>query len=128
MGWAWLSPAHSDDAATSSASEPCQTASTIGHTRDITCAIKGAEQVQRYRFIARFSRSHDDTRAWMTVRLNEQPLACEPGSKTDLEGEEGDVSIQCTFVIAAGTERQHRFAAQVSWSHAEYTGFALEPG
>ena len=63
--------------------------------------------------------------ASMTLSLDGAPLACEQGSKTQLMGEDGDVSLECRFSLAdaAGTKRVLKVLLR--WSHAQYTDFEL---
>ncbi len=93
--------------------------------RDITCAVKAPSAAQRLRFKAHFSGSHDDTTAAMALTLDGAPLACDPGSKTYLEGEDGDVALECRFSIAPGASATRSVRALLSWHHAEYTRFEL---
>lgn len=111
-----------------SASEPvaCESLTPRNERREITCALTASTASQRFRFKAHFSGSHDDTTAALKLTLDGAPLACDPGSKTYLEAEDGDVSLECRFSIApngAGTTRSLR--ALLSWHHAEYTRFDL---
>lgn len=123
----WLlagAPAGADQVTTPSAAG-CQIASTLFDRREINCPLAGAKEPKQYRFTARFSGGHDDTRAWITPRLKEAPLQCEPGSKTELEGEEGEISLQCTFSVPASADTKGQFQVQVRWSHCEYMDFTF---
>jgi len=89
---------------------------------DVACPLHAIGSAQRYRFKANFTGSHDDTRLSMTATLDGVPLACEPGSTTSREGEDGDVSLQCSF--ARGSARVLRVT--LSWWHALYTNFEFD--
>lgn len=109
------------------ATEPaaCESLTPRNERREISCALKSATATQRFRFKAHFSGSHDDTTAALKLTLDGAPLACEPGSKTYLEAEDGDVALECRFSIAPGAGSTHSLRAQLSWHHAEYTRFEL---
>jgi hypothetical protein len=97
---------------------PCTTAAQTWNSREVACRVPAA---QRYVFTARFSGGHDDTMARLQPLLDGAPLACEAGSKTELVGEDGDVSLHCAFAV----ERAGDLRVTVRWSHAEYTAAAL---
>lgn len=104
----------------------CESLVSPGDTRDIKCALSASGTVQRYRFRANFSGSHDDTTASMTATLNGSPLVCEQGSKTSLRFEDGDVSLECRFSISQTSGTQSVLAVSLLWSHAQYTDFELD--
>jgi hypothetical protein len=106
----------------------CAVESGPGDVVNINCPLDGSATTQSLRFKAHFSGGHDDTRASLTARLNDQSLACDDGSKTELEGEEGEISLECRFSLSAGAGTKHVLSVQVRWHHAQYTNFALEPG
>jgi len=105
--------------------QQCESQTPGGDSLDIKCSLEPNGSIQRFRFKAHFSGGHDDTRAWMEATIDERPLPCEEGSKTQLEGEEGEVSLECRFSLTekSGTKR---LAVKVRWSHAQYTSFALD--
>lgn len=92
------------------------------------CLIPAANAAQWLSFKANFSVGHDDTKASMTASLDDVPLACDEGSKTELMGEDGDVSLECRFPVAARPWGGQRLSVKVSWRHAQYTGFQVVPG
>lgn len=86
---------------------------------------------QGLRFEAHLAGSHDDTTATLAATLDGAPLACAPGTKTSIDGQdEGDVTLSCqlTAPAAASGAREVRF--HVRWYHARYGGFdvRVEPG
>jgi hypothetical protein len=93
---------------------------------EVKCPLAAADKPIRYAFSAHFSGGHDDTHAWLSAKLNDAPLICSEGSKTELEGEEGEVSLVCLFTVAAGSEPPHQLTVQVQWRHAQYARFELE--
>jgi hypothetical protein len=103
----------------------CEAQTPGGDLRSITCPLNAAAAPRRLRFKVDFSGGHDDTMASMTLSLDGQALACEPGSKTQLMGEDGDVSLECRFSVPAGADTRRVLRASVKWSHAQYTDFDL---
>jgi len=106
----------------------CESLTPRPDRREISCPLKAPATAQRFRFKAHFSGSHDDTTATLALTLDGAPLACEPGSKTYLEAEDGDVMLECRFSIAPGdTPTPRSLRALLAWHHAEYTRFELVP-
>ena len=97
-----------------------------GNKLELQCPLAASGLLRRFRFKAYFSGGHDDTVASLTATLGGMPLACEPGSKTSLMGEDGDVALECGFSIAEEAGGEHILRVMLSWSHAQYEGFALE--
>jgi hypothetical protein len=108
------------------ATEPaaCESLTPRNERREVSCALKVPTAAQRFRFKAHFSGSHDDTTATMKLTLDGALLACEPGSKTYLEAEDGDVALECRFSVVPG-DATRNMRALISWHHAEYTRFEL---
>ncbi len=94
-------------------------------SHDIRCSLSTSGAPQRFRFKANFSGSHDDTTASLTATLDGAPLACEKGSKTDLMGEDGEVSLDCRFSIAGAPGTKQVLGVRVHWRHAQYKDFEL---
>jgi hypothetical protein len=112
-------------AARADESVTCQPMETMGDYQILSCDLPKRAAGQHFRFRAMFSGGHDDTVASLvSTRLDGQPLVCAPGSKTRLEGEDGDVSLECRFDVAAQGAATN-FEVQVRWSHAQYEGHAL---
>ena len=109
-------------ASSAAADPPCKAHPGFGDVLDVECRVDAS---QRYVFKVDFAGGHDDTSASMSLSMGEQPLACEPGSKTSLFGEDGEVSLTCAFRPA---QEGGLMRASVRWSHARYTGFDLAPG
>ena len=82
--------------------------------------------LQQFRFKANFTGGHDDTMASMTATLNGGPLTCGEGSTTSLQGEEGDVSLECRFSMTEKAGTKPIFGVVVSWDHAQYTNFEFD--
>ena len=96
-----------------------------GEIRDIVCPLSAAGSSQSYRFKANFTGSHDDTSASLAATLDGAPLACAQGSKTNLMGEDGEVSLDCRFAVAPKAGSQQVLRVMVTYRHAQYTDFEL---
>jgi len=107
------------------AAPACESQAGRGDRREVSCTLTPSGAGQRFRFRAHFSGSHDDTTASLTPTLDGSPLVCEAGSKTRLEGEDGDVNLECRFSTAdkAGTKPVLRVL--IAWHHAQYKDFEL---
>lgn len=91
---------------------------------NVTCVLGAG--AQRLAFKARFSGSHDDTTASLRPTFEGRALTCEPGSKTELTGEEeGDVELVCRLSVATQDGAPRRLHVQLAWHHAQYTDFEL---
>ncbi len=104
----------------------CETPEAPGDRREVTCSISVAAVPLSLRFKANFSGSHDDTMASMTATVDGEALTCNTGSKTELMGEDGDVSLFCDFKILAKASKPKVLKVVLSWRHAQYEGFELE--
>lgn len=110
------------------AATPASACRVVGQTfdsKDVQCLLPRTEPAGRHEFVARFSGGHDDTQASILTSLDGQPLACEPGSKKELMGEDGNVQLFCRFSVGAGAGADGVFKATIRWSHAEYTDYLL---
>jgi hypothetical protein len=103
----------------------CDTQLVRWDRREFQCPLTADGNERHLRFRADFSGGHDDTEASMVLSLDGEPLACRPGSKTSLFGEDGDVSLECHLVLAgpAGTKRM--LGATVKFHHAEFVAIEL---
>jgi hypothetical protein len=125
----WLSFTASGFAAGKSVSLPdtCVEAPNEGGAlREITCRIPSATLGKPLRFRARFTGGHDDTEASMELALDARPLQCDPGSKTELKFEDGDIALHCAFTPPA-LPAERVLSIRVLWSHCQYVGFELLP-
>ena len=104
---------------------PCDAQAPGYDNHVVKCALNTTGTAKRYRFKASFSGSHDDTTASMTTTLDGAPLACDKGSKTELMGEDGEVSLDCRFAIEGQAGAKHLLAVTLSWRHAQYKDFEL---
>jgi hypothetical protein len=105
----------------------CESSSPGGDFRDISCPLDVASAPRRFRFKVDFSGGHDDTMASMALSIDGAPLECGQGSKTQLMGEDGDVSLECRFSIANPAGARPVLRVLLKWSHAQYTAFELVP-
>jgi hypothetical protein len=101
----------------------CDSQSPGNDALQVSCPLNSPGATPRFRFKANFSGGHDDTMASMTTTLDGAPLACDPGSKTSLMGEDGDVSLECRFSLAPAAGTKHVLQVLLKWSHAQYTDF-----
>ena len=103
----------------------CETQSVNFKKREYRCPLTANGSALQIRFKANFSGSHDDTQLSMNLSLDGLPVSCNKSSKTWLNGEDGDVSLECNFVLdgAKGTKKMLR--ATVNIYHAEFIGIKL---
>lgn len=105
----------------------CESKALSYKSREVECPLDAAAAAQRFRFKANFTGSHDDTTANMTASLNGSALACDEGSKTSSEGEDGDVTLECKFSVMEQAETRSVLKVALHWHHAELTDFELYP-
>jgi hypothetical protein len=103
----------------------CETQSVNFKKREYRCQLTAKGLKQQISFKANFSGSHDDTQLSMNLNLDGLPVLCSKDSKTWLNSEDGDVSLECKFVLdgAKGTKKTLR--ATVNIYHAEFVGIKL---
>ncbi len=92
----------------------------------MVCALDGAAAPQRVHVKLHLTGSHDDTTATLDVALGDAPVACESGSKTSTEGEDGDVTLDCRFTAAVGPGPATALRVAAKWFHAQYVGLEVE--
>jgi hypothetical protein len=112
--------------ADSPATADCQTTKETWNSREVTCAIAPSAEQVTYRFAASFTGSHDDTQLELRALLNDQPLTCADGSKTTSMGEDGEVTLECRFVVAPAQSGAQLLKAVLAISHAEYASFSFD--
>lgn len=88
----------------------------------VQCTLRASDAHKKFKFEVRFLGGHDDTTASLSATLDGKPLTCEDGSKPQLEGEFGEVSIHCRFSI----QDAQQLKVDVQWHHAQYSEFVLE--
>ena len=106
-------------------SMPCDTQSDAWDRREFRCPLTADGNERRLRFKANFSGGHDDTEASMALTLDGVPVACNPGSKVSLFGEDGDVSLECHLVLAGPVDTKRMLGATVKFRHAEFVAVEL---
>jgi hypothetical protein len=104
---------------------PCVPHAPAGVVESVECLIDSTGTTQRFSFKINFSGGHDDTTASMTASLDGLPLICEEGSKTTIEGEFGDVSLECRFAVTGKPGEKRILKFSPSWRHAEYSDFVF---
>ena len=114
-------------ATTFSPNEVCSESPLTYDSREVQCKFPKATFARKFTFKANFSGGHDDTKARIESFIDKAPLSCDEGSKTNLFGEDGDVSLWCTFTIADHPHTDGVFTVKIKWSHAEYTNYAVTP-
>jgi len=112
-------PAYAEDALA------CETQSVNLKKREYRCPLTANGREQQMRFKVNFSGSHDDTQLSMTLAMDGMPVSCIKGSKTWLNGEDGDVSLDCNFVFNGATGSKKMLRATVNIYHAEFVGIKL---
>ena len=112
-------PAYAEDALA------CETQSVNFKKREYLCPLKPNGREQQMRFKVNFSGSHDDTQLSMTLTLDGLPVTCSKGSKTWLNSEDGDVSLDCHLVLDGAAGAQRMLRATVNIYHAEFVGVQL---
>ncbi|MFT3931612.1 MAG: hypothetical protein QM709_15085 [Spongiibacteraceae bacterium] len=108
-----------------SPNEACSTTAQTYDSRVVQCQFPKAAVTQKLTFRANFSGGHDDTKADIEPFIDDIPLKCDEGSKTNLFGEDGDVSLWCSFSIRDHAKSNGIFTIRVKWSHAEYTNYEM---
>ena len=110
--------------ATTALTPQCESkAPKFGDKRDVTCAFPASGTDQRFAFKVKFLGSHDDTELSMTAALNQQPLSCEPGSKTSSRFEDGEITLECRFSVNAKVGSNQILEMHIVWTHAQYADF-----
>jgi hypothetical protein len=115
-------------AATAQAGEGagCQEHKLFGDERRFECAIESTPGGTLPRFVVLFSGGHDDTMASLKVQADGIDSACGAGSKPELMGEDGNVSLLCHLKVGGLPAGGHVITVHLRWSHAQYEGFRLE--
>jgi hypothetical protein len=103
----------------------CDTQSAGWDRHEYRCPLTANGTEQRLRFKADFSGGHDDTEASIAFTLDGAPLACSQGSKTNLFGEDGDISLECNLSVTGPPGTKRMLGATVKFSHAEFVAVNL---
>jgi hypothetical protein len=104
----------------------CQEHRLFGDERRFECTVDAAAGNVPPRFIALFSGGHDDTMASLRIQADGADTACGAGSKPELMGEDGNVSLLCHLPLVQLSPGRHLVTVNLRWSHARYEGFRLE--
>ena len=102
--------------------QACTPVPGFGDILQVDCRWTPAAAPQTLAFKATFGGSHDDTIVKIEPSLNGKPLACDTGSKTRADFEDGEVTLQCLFTVAPSAGPQV-LGVKVVWSHAQYMDF-----
>lgn len=125
IGPACTSLAAEPAGAPSSRDVSCRPQSELGEIRELNCPILGSGEMRRFRFTVTFLGGHDDTMAALKVTEDGHPIECDPGSKTRLMGEDGEVSLFCTLSLKHDRDSAHVLGFTATWSHAQYKDFEI---
>ncbi len=99
---------------------------TLGHDKlTVVCVLDDAAAPQRVHIKVHLTGSHDDTTASMEVAIGDAPIACEAGSKSSTEGEDGDVTLDCRFTASGRPGASTVLRASAKWFHAQYVGLEV---
>ena len=105
----------------------CESKSTRGDQVIYSCPIVAKEAAQRFRFVANFGGSHDDTKLSLQATLDGAPAACTPGSKSLSRYEDGDIRLDCGLELKAAAGTKHVWAVKVQWYHAQLSDVQFTP-
>lgn len=106
--------------ASSTAAPSCQTATLNDEEGEAVCTIPGSTSVREVRFKARFLGSHDDSEVSLRlIKLNEMPVECRADSKTTSRFEDGEVTLDCGFMVPA-TPSDSRVTVKISLHHLQF--------
>jgi hypothetical protein len=115
----WTRPAFaSEDVA-------CKTQKANGKRVVYSCVLPVKAKEQPLHFKAFFSGSHDDTELSIYLTLNALPVKCDKGSKTWLNGVDGDVSLDCLFKVSGTAGTKKTLNVTVDYYHAQLTAVKL---
>jgi hypothetical protein len=103
----------------------CDTQSAGWDRHEYRCPLTANGNEQRLRFKADFSGGHDDTEASIAFTMDGMPLSCSQGSKTRLFGEDGDISLECHFVLPGPAGTRRLLGVTVKFRHAEFVAVEL---
>lgn len=83
-------------AAESRAASECRSAVLNDEEAEAVCVLPTSKTDRAVRFQARFLGSHDDSLVSLrVVTLNDVPVPCKEGSKTESRFEDGEVTLDC---------------------------------
>lgn len=91
----------------------------------VLCALAVAAAPQRIHIQVHLTGSHDDTTASLEVAIGDTPVACDAGSKTSTESEDGDVTLDCRFTVSVKPDAATVLRASAKWFHAQYVGLEV---
>jgi hypothetical protein len=92
----------------------------------VVCALDAAAAPQSVHIKVHFTGSHDDTTASMEVTIGDAPVACDAGSKTSTEREDGYVTLDCRFTASVEPGAATIVRASAKWFHAQYLSLEVD--
>ena len=105
----------------------CESKSTRGDQVVYSCPVVAKETVQRFRFVANFGGSHDDTKLSLRATLDGAPAECTPGSNASSRFEDGDIRLDCGLELKGAAGTRHVWAVRVQWYHAQLSDVQFTP-
>ena len=105
----------------------CESKITRGDQAVYSCPIVATEAVQRFRFVANFGGSHDDTKLSLRATLDGAPAECTPGSKASSRFEDGDIRLDCGLELKGAAGTRYVWAVRVQWHHAQLSDVQFTP-
>lgn len=106
---------------------PCQRELQPGDIHEFSCPLKASKKAQKFHFVVLVSGGHDDSSSLLTLRHGEQDIACDPGSKVGSEGEDGDITLDCRFTLAAAAlKAPSQLAVKLKASHVFFEHHSLK--
>jgi hypothetical protein len=105
----------------------CESKTNGGDLIVYSCPIVATEAAQRFRFVANFGGSHDDTKLSLQATLDGAPAVCAPGSKASSRYEDGDIRLDCRLELKAAAGTRHVWAVKVQWYHAQLFDVQFTP-
>jgi hypothetical protein len=122
-------PLAADDPTAAQSTLRCEPPMLLGRDRlTVVCALDPTAAPLRVRVKVYFTGSHDDTTASMDVALGDAPVACDAGSKTSTESEDGDVTLECRFTAIGKAAAPSLLRASARWFHAQYVNLEVTAG
>lgn len=93
----------------------CEMETLPGDHLEFTCPLPaGTRAGSSWRFVAELSGGHDDSHAFVSAWQDEMELPCEPGTKTRTEGEDGDITLECRFLLGAAPTKPLKIKLKAS--------------
>ncbi len=107
-------------AASAAAAPGCHAATLNDEEGEAVCILPASTDVREARFKARFLGSHDDSEVSLRlIKLNDKPVECRADSKTKSRFEDGEITLDCGFTVAA-TLSDDRLTVKITLHHLQF--------